>query len=74
MTNELPVWQLILLAVVYLTDLVLIARLCRDEVRDWGNERPAQKTGHGGAPPAQLSRIARSIRRSGTSHMRATST
>jgi len=48
MTNELPVWQLILLAVVYLTDLVLIARLCRDEVRDWGNERPAQKTGpHG---------------------------
>ena len=39
MTNELPVWQLILLAVVYLTDLVLIARLCRDEVRDWGNER-----------------------------------
>ena len=42
MTNELPVWQLILLAVVYLTDLVLIARLGRDEVRDWGNERPAR--------------------------------
>jgi hypothetical protein len=38
MTDELPVWQLILLAAVYLTDLVLIVRLCRDELRD----RPAR--------------------------------
>jgi hypothetical protein len=42
MTNELPVWQLILLAAVYLTDLVLIIELCRDELRDRGDERPAQ--------------------------------
>jgi hypothetical protein len=42
MTSELPVWQLILLAAVYLTDLVLIVRLGRDELRDRGDERRAQ--------------------------------
>jgi hypothetical protein len=40
MTNELHVWQLILLGTVYLTDLVLIVRLGRDELRDRGD--PAQ--------------------------------
>jgi hypothetical protein len=42
MTNELPVWQLILLAAVYLTDLIMIVRLGRDELRDRGDERRAQ--------------------------------
>jgi hypothetical protein len=37
--GDLPVWQTILLAAIYLADLVVFVGLCREELRDGGRAR-----------------------------------
>ena len=38
MSSDLE-WRIALLSVVFLTDLVVFMRLCRDELRDWRAHR-----------------------------------
>jgi hypothetical protein len=38
-------WRFALLSVVFLTDAIVFARLCREELRDWQAQRSARRGG-----------------------------
>jgi hypothetical protein len=43
-------WRLASLSVVFLTDAIVFARLCREELRDWQAQRGASPGGAFGLP------------------------
>jgi hypothetical protein len=45
-------WRLAMLSAVFLTDAIVFARLCREELRDWQTQRSARRGGAFG--PAEV--------------------